>query len=899
MKVDANHADGKVEFNITAFDLAGNSLTANQTNLNSSNLTIDKNVPSVSNLTLYSNNSNSSLSRAGDLINITLEVSENIYNATLQILNTTINMTESNNTAYANISVLQNSTNGPIEFNITAYDSAGNEFNVTQSIASANVIIDTVNPESSNLTIYSNNSRTDYAMAGHLLNITITADETLKNANITILNSTYMMDVNGTVANASVNVYSNSTEGEVLFNITAFDLAGNNLTVTQTNLTSSNLTIDNTNPTLSNLTIYSDNHNTSLATLGNTLNITITVNENLSSAEITLLNSTYAMNITGQIANASVIVNENHTDGQVKFNITAFDLAGNNLTVNQTNLNSSNITIDKNVPSVTNLTLYSNNLNSSLARSGDLINITLEVSEQIYNATLQILGTEINMTESNNTAYANITVLENSQNGPVEFNITAYDAAGNEFNIIQDDAHTNVIIDTVNPESSNLTIYSNNSIPDYAMGGHLLNITITANETLKNANITILGSTYVMDVSGVVANASVNVYSNSTKGEVLFNITAFDLAGNNFTADQTDLDSSNVIIDNENPMLDNLTIYSNNANTSLATVNNVLSITITANETLKNANITILGSTYAMSVNGAVANASVTVDQNSAEGDVSFNITAIDLAGNSFTADQTELNSPNVIIDRSIPGVQNLNVVSDNVDPEFAMAGDTITVTLQVSEQIENSTLQILSTSIDMSVNDDTASANIQVLQNSPNGPVEFTITAYDKTGNVFNVTPENVTGSNVTIDTNDPSLADLTISSNNANTSLATINNILSITITANEALKAANITILNSTYSMSVNDAVASADVTVSQDSAEGDVSFNITAIDLAGNSFAVDQTQLSLSNVIIDRSIPGVQNLNVVSDNVDPEFAMAGDTITVTLQVSEQMKIQPCKF
>ena len=48
------------------------------------------------------------------------------------------------------------------------------------------------------------------------------------------------MTVNGTVANASVNVHS--TEGEVLFNITAFDLAGN-LTVTQTNLTSSNLTI--------------------------------------------------------------------------------------------------------------------------------------------------------------------------------------------------------------------------------------------------------------------------------------------------------------------------------------------------------------------------------------------------------------------------------------------------------------------------------------------------------------------------------------------------------------------------------------------------------------------------------------------------------------------------------
>ena len=228
----------------------------------------------MANLTLYSNNSNSSLARAGDLINITLEASEQIYNATLEILGTEINMTESNNTAYANISVLQNSPNGPVTFNITAYDRAGNEFNVTQDDASANVIIDTTNPALSNLTIYSNNSRTDYAMAGHLLNITITANETLKDANITILNSTYVMSINGTVANASVNVYQNSTEGVVSFNITAFDLAGNSLTVNQTQLNSSNLTIDQTNPTLSNLTIYSNNHNTSLATLGDTLNIT-------------------------------------------------------------------------------------------------------------------------------------------------------------------------------------------------------------------------------------------------------------------------------------------------------------------------------------------------------------------------------------------------------------------------------------------------------------------------------------------------------------------------------------------------------------------------------------------------------------------------------------------------
>ena len=36
------------------------------------------------------------------------------------------------------------------------------------------------------------------------------------------------------------------------------------------------------------------------------------------------------------------------------------------------------------------------------------------------------------------------------------------------------------------------------------MAGHLLNITITANETLKNANVTILGSTYVMNVTNAL-----------------------------------------------------------------------------------------------------------------------------------------------------------------------------------------------------------------------------------------------------------------------------------------------------------------------------------------------------------------------------------------------------------
>ena len=161
-----------------------------------------------------------------------------------------------------------------------------------------------------------------------------------------------------------------------------------------------------------------------------------------------------------------------------------------------------------------------------------MINITLEVSEQIYNATLQIFGTETSMTESNNTAYAAISVLQNSPNGLVAFNITVSDGAGN--NLTQHRVlHCKRYNRYSNPTLSNLTIYSDNPHnTSLATLDDTLNITITANEDLASANITILGYTYTMSTSGMVANASVTVDASHADGQVEFSITALDLAGN-------------------------------------------------------------------------------------------------------------------------------------------------------------------------------------------------------------------------------------------------------------------------------------------------------------------------------------------------------------------------------
>ena len=88
--------------------------------------------------------------------------------------------------------------------------------------------------------------------------------------------------------------------------------------------------------------------------------------------------------------------------------------------------------------------------------------------------------------------------------------------------------------------------------------------------------------------------------------------------------------------------------------------------------------------------------------QDSTEGDVSFNITAFDLAGNNFTADQTQLNSSNVIIDRTNPQLVDLVVYSDNNNISLARIGDVVTITLNVTESLQNATISILNNTIDM-----------------------------------------------------------------------------------------------------------------------------------------------------------------------------------------------------
>ena len=379
-----------------------------------------------------------------------------------------------------------------------------------------------------------------------------------------------------------------------------------------------------------------------------------------------------------------------------------------------------------------------------------------------------------------------------------------------------------------------LNVVSDNSNPEFAMAEDTITVTLQVSEQIENSTLQILGTTITMIVNNDTASANVTVLQNSQNGPVEFNITAYDKTGNVFNVIQNVITGNNVVIDTNNPSLVDLTISSNNTDTSLATVNNNLSITITANETLKAADITILGSTYTMSVNGAMASANVTVSQDSVEGDVSFNITAFDLAGNSFAVDQTQLDLSNVIIDRTNPQLVDLVVYSSNNNTSLARIGNNVTITLNVAESLQSATIYILNNTQDMIVVNDTASVNFTVVNGSTNGPVEFSITAYDKTGNILNVTQNDITSNNTVIDTIDPSLLDLTISSNNINPSFAKVNDIVTITLTANETIGSISVTVLGQPINANINGAIATASILVDQNTTNDFIEFSINITD-----------------------------------------------------------------
>ena len=236
--------------------------------------------------------------------------------------------------------------------------------------------------------IQSNNSNnTAYAKIDDNITVSFLATEMLSNTILPISGNingnTISVTGSGTSWSASSTVSSIDPEGIATFEVSYYDVNGNAGGATLTSTTdASTVIVDKTAPTASNVTILSSNDNNTQATTGDTIKVTLTSNEALSSLS--------DVKISGQTISASNIVSTTNTfwnfwyviqggepDGNVDFTFTANDIAGNGTTVNTPNSGSVSFSANPKILWVT-----STNYNGSY-NAGDVLSVNVVFTENV------------------------------------------------------------------------------------------------------------------------------------------------------------------------------------------------------------------------------------------------------------------------------------------------------------------------------------------------------------------------------------------------------------------------------------------------------------------------------------------------------------------------------------
>jgi len=201
---------------------------------------LDGQVPTLSAVTMTSNNSSSTLAKAGDIVTVRATSTENLATSSVVVLidGVSATVTGSGTVWTATTTMTSGNTTGALSLSVSFTDLSGNAGTAVTSVTSGvPVTLDKTAPTFSGVTMNSNNSSTTIAIGTNIVTLHATSSETIQTPTITIFGRLATVTGSGTVWTATSTV-STSTDpsGAVAFSISASDLAGN--TVTQTTLTS-------------------------------------------------------------------------------------------------------------------------------------------------------------------------------------------------------------------------------------------------------------------------------------------------------------------------------------------------------------------------------------------------------------------------------------------------------------------------------------------------------------------------------------------------------------------------------------------------------------------------------------------------------------------------------------
>ncbi len=487
--ISAADSDGPVTFSISFTDLASNAGDTINTTTDNSAVTVyqtstppplDTTVPTLGTVTIESSNSDPSRATTGDTITLSFTASEGILPPTVIINGATITaVAESGDTDWsATKTIVPADNDGPVTFTIAYSDLANNAGTpVTSLTAGSGVTIDKTAPTLTAVNIrFSDLDNTSSATTDDIITLRFRSSEDIQRPSVTINDDApTTLTGNGKTAWTATRTITSGDTGIVMFTIDYSDLATNaGDTVTDTDDNTSVTVVqpvtpgpppppptDTTPPTLTAVSIASNNSNPSLATTGDIITLSFTSSENIETPTVTFGEVAVASTVTGSNTSwtATKTITASDTDGPVDFTINYTDLDSNLGTPVISTIGGTSVTIDQTPPTLTAVSIASDNSNTSRATTGDTVTLSFTSSENIGTPTVTFGGGAASTVTGSNTSWSATKIITDADvdGSTVMFAIDYIDLASNDgIQVIDVTDSTGVTIDqpTTPPSTS-------------------------------------------------------------------------------------------------------------------------------------------------------------------------------------------------------------------------------------------------------------------------------------------------------------------------------------------------------------------------------------------------------------------------------------------------------------
>jgi gliding motility-associated-like protein len=668
----AGDASGNIPFSIVFSDVTGNPGNTVSASTNAGSVNFDKTAPNLAAITIASNNANTARAKAGDVISVNFDSDETIAIPAVTIAGNTAAVTNTGgNNWSATYTMAAGDASGNVPFSIVFSDVTGNPgTTVTVTGNASTVNFDKTAPGLVSVTIASGNSNTARAKTGDVVTVSFGADEAIATPAVTIAgNTAAVTNTGGNNWSATYTMTAGDASGNVPFSIVFSDVTGNPGTTVTATGNASTVNFDKTAPVLTPVTILSSNANTARAKVGDKITVGFSSDETIVIPNVTIAGNTASVtNTGGNNWAATYTMASGDGSGTVAFNIVFADVTGNGGTAVTATTNASSVNFDKTAPLLPSVTIISGNISSAIAKTGDIVSVSFSSNEALAIPAVTIAGNTAAVTStSGNNWLATAAMVAANAEGIIPFTISFSDITGNAGATVNatTDA-SSVSFDKTAPTLTAVAIASGNSVTTIAKAGDIITIHFTASEAVTVPGVTIAGAAAIItNTSGNDWIAAYTMQTSNASGMVPFTISFTDLAGNAGVSVTTTTDNSGVVFDKTAPLLNTVTIASDNSNNARARIGNKVTLGFTASETITISSVTVAGT--AASVTNTGANnwiATHTMSAAETPGPVHFAIVFTDLADNSGISVTTTTNNTEVLFDSTRPVVNSITRVT-------------------------------------------------------------------------------------------------------------------------------------------------------------------------------------------------------------------------------------------